>query len=261
MKRHSNRRGTDAITAIACVAMTLAMAALAPAAVEQPFYRFQSANDLYEQQDYEAALQTYRGLIEDGIVDTTLYYNAGCALAKLGQKGRASGMFERALKIDPRFAEARENLEKMRPEINGDGALFVFLPLRWLFWKMTSEEFFLVAAAAFWIACFAGIAWLLSRTATPKRLAAWIAVAGLAVFLFFGSFFLVRAERDSWIEAVVIADKSLTYSDPSETSTEQDLLSAGVKIQQIGMPSSGWVYIRLPNGRTGFIREDALELI
>ncbi len=245
------------------LALTVAALCLVPraGAVEAPFARFQAANDLYESQDYDAARQTYEGLIQDGVVDSALYYNAGCALAKQGQKGRAAGMFERALDLNPRFPEARENLQRIRPETGGDGTLFVFLPIRWLFGTMTSEEFFLLAAAAYWIACLAGIVWLVSRSIAPRRAGVWIACAAAAAFLFFGAYFCVKAERDTWLESVVLADKTLTYSDPSETSTELDLLSAGVKVRRIGMPSGGWVYIGLPNGRLGFVREAALESI
>jgi len=229
--------------------------------LDSPLARFQGANAAYKEQNYAEALEAYEALIRDGARDPILYYNAGCALAQMGQKGRATVMFERALKLRPRFPEARQNLKRIGAAPQEAGLFFLFLPFRALFRSMTAEEFFLVAVAGYWLLAAALCAWILLRPGRARFAIAFVAVVCLAVTLFFGAFFTRKDRRERWIEAIVVVDKALSRSGPSEKYSELDLLSEGVKVRQLGLPQDGWVKVQLSEGRIGYLPEQAMEVI
>jgi len=234
----------------------------APAgAIDSPLARFDAANAAYKDQKYDEALQEYEALIRDGARDPALYYNAGCALAQLGQKGRAVAMFDRALKLRPRFREAHENLARVRPRGSDGSIFFLFVPFRALFRSMTAEEFFLVCVVAYWLLAFGATGWILSRPGRIRTVSRALAWASLAALLFFGPYFLLRERADRRSEAVVIVDKALSRSGPSEKYLELDQLSEGVKVGVLSPPQDGWVKIQLPEGRIVFLPEQDIEAI
>ena len=78
---------------------------------------FAKANALYKQNKYEEALALYEQLLSQDTVDPVLYYNTGNAYAQLHRPGPAVLMYERALQLDPRDADAQENLAEIAPAI------------------------------------------------------------------------------------------------------------------------------------------------
>ncbi|MCX7016818.1 MAG: hypothetical protein NTW86_30385 [Candidatus Sumerlaeota bacterium] len=235
--------------------------ALPAAGLDAPLSRFQAANEAYKNQDCQAALQGYEGLIAEGAKDPILYYNAGCALAQLGQKGRAIAMFARALKMEPRFAEAHENLARIAPTAQEKSAFFLFLPFVALFRAATAEGFFLAAIVGWWLFALAAAAWILLRPGAARTATAAVASLSLVAALFFGVYFLAKQSQEGRIEAVVVAEKVMSRSGPSDKYTELDMLSEGVKVRMLEPPREGWVKTQLPGGRIGYLPEDAVERI
>ncbi|OPZ23083.1 MAG: Tetratricopeptide repeat protein [candidate division BRC1 bacterium ADurb.BinA364] len=230
-------------------------------AIDSPQARFQAANEAYKAQKYEEALQGYEGLIADGARDSTVYYNAGCALAQLGRRGRAAAMFERALKLEPRFEDARDNLRRVRPEAPEREPFFLLAPFAALSRAFSAETFFLLAAAGYWLLALGAGCRILLESAAWRRIAGAAAGLGLAVLLVFGPFFLHASARETRAEAIVIADKTQTRSGPSEAFLEQDLLSEGIKVRILEPAREGWVKIQLPGGAPGYVPESAIEAI
>jgi len=239
----------------------VAGAALPAAGADSALSRFQAANEAYKNQDYPAAAQGYEGLIAEGAKDPILYYNAGCALAQLGRKGRAIAMFERALRMAPRFDEARDNLARIAPATQEKPVFFLFLPFVALFRAETAEGFFLAAFVGWWLFALTAAAWILLRPGKARTGTAALASVSLVATLFFEAYFLAKRSFEERIEAVVVAEKALSRSGPSEKYTELDMLSEGVKVRMLEAPREGWVKTRLPGGRIGYLPEGAVERI
>jgi tetratricopeptide (TPR) repeat protein len=64
---------------------------------------------------YDAALEAFGRALALDPRDARNFNNRGVALAALGQTAAARADFEKALQIDPAFAEARANLQKLAP--------------------------------------------------------------------------------------------------------------------------------------------------
>lgn len=97
-----------------------ALVALAALAVWSPAAAapsYADANQAYLTGDWQRAAEQYRALDEAGIVHPNLYYNLGNAEFRLGRLGPAVYNYERALRLDPDFEDARHNLELARDTV------------------------------------------------------------------------------------------------------------------------------------------------
>jgi tetratricopeptide (TPR) repeat protein len=72
---------------------------------------FDSANMAYHDGAMTEAIDAYEQLIADNVVDAFVFYNLGSAYYRVGRYGPAIANFERALRLDPGFTDARDNLD------------------------------------------------------------------------------------------------------------------------------------------------------
>jgi hypothetical protein len=84
-------------------------------AIAAPSYA--DANQAYLTGDWSSAAQQYTALVDAGIVHPHLYYNLGNAYFRQGRVGPAIYNYERALRLDPGFDDARANLALARKSV------------------------------------------------------------------------------------------------------------------------------------------------
>ena len=70
----------------------------------------QLADSAYAADNFAEAAELYRQIISTEGTSPELLYNLGNCYYRLGQPGKAIVSYERALRIDPTFADARTNL-------------------------------------------------------------------------------------------------------------------------------------------------------
>lgn len=88
--------------------------ALSASAVPETLQRADSA---YAREDYRLAAQLYAKTLEESGPSPTVFYNLGNTNYRLNKIGKAILNYERALKLDPSFEEARTNLEFVNSKI------------------------------------------------------------------------------------------------------------------------------------------------
>ena len=71
----------------------------------------QQANQLYSEGEYRQAADAYEQLLQEQGVAPELYYNLGNAYFKAGEVALSILNYERALRLNPRFDDARYNLQ------------------------------------------------------------------------------------------------------------------------------------------------------
>lgn len=99
------------LTAIALLAIfAVAAFALAPTPTSDPA-TLAAANRLYEAGHYAEAAQMYEQLAEQGVEDSTLFYNLGNAHYQQGNVAQAIIDYQRAAQLAPRDADIQANLE------------------------------------------------------------------------------------------------------------------------------------------------------
>lgn len=94
-------------TAIRHIIMVLACLMAIPAADALSFG--QQADSAYNQENFRKAAELYTRALKETGPDALLYYNLGNTYYRLDSVGLAIVNYERALKVDPSFADARTN--------------------------------------------------------------------------------------------------------------------------------------------------------
>jgi tetratricopeptide (TPR) repeat protein len=258
----------------ACVAP--AAAAEAPSA--DPAATFEHANQAFEQgaalldtdkakahAHLDEAIEGYRSLIDDdGITNPKLYYNLGNAYMMEGDLGRAIVAYRRASRLNSEDENLRANLAYARSRVETsfrtDEASRVYRAL--LGWQNGIP---IRARLAAFVVLF-GVGWLIGlirlTEAGRRALPRWAMVVALVLSALPAASLALTAERRGTVQGVVVADAATGRKGP-ETSYEPSFtrdLSGGVEFRLLES-RPGWVYVRLPDGRTTWLTRDSVEII
>ncbi len=221
-----------------------------------------AANQLYNTGKYQEAIRKYQYVIGQGFESSELYYNLGNAFYKSGNATYAIINYERAKKLAPNDDDIRYNLELARTQIVDN---IVTLPepgfLRW--WKALISS----QSISFWgtvsiITFFAFLTlfglFLFSRSFRLKRLSFWFSVTALFFSLITFSFGSTLKSKLLKHNTAVITERSVKVkASPSETGTELFIVHEGVTVQ-LTDELGEWVYVSLPDGNKGWVKEEAI---
>jgi|Deesub1362B_J571_1020462.scaffolds.fasta_scaffold00638_3 tetratricopeptide (TPR) repeat protein len=232
---------------------------------DQKDYLFQKGNDLYRQEKYEEALQAYQEILDMGYESADLYYNIGNAYYKLGEYPRAILFYERALRLRPDDEDIRFNLQLANlsvvdkiPQLPELFYIRLFRQFRDLF---SLHTWTWLALGSYFFFAFGLIFWILARRPRIRSLARFIAVFSCGVCLVFSLTFYSKARSMSHnVEAIVMSSSVDVLSAPGESGTEIFTIHAGLKVK-IVEESGDWYEIKLPDGKTGWLKKEHLEII
>ena len=108
------------------ISLALALSVSAGTATAGPLD--QQADSAYSADRFEEAARLYRKAIAEYGSSAELYYNLGNSYYRLGSPGKAIVAYERALRIDPTFSDARTNLDFVNsrlPDRQGERGTFM----------------------------------------------------------------------------------------------------------------------------------------
>ena len=231
---------------------------------------FQTGLDFFEKGDFKPAAENFERIRENGNGHSPeLYFNLGNCFLKLRQPGRAVLNYERALRLDPRFEPARQNLALVRQSLADDfgEADDIFLSRFWAKIRDSARP-----ETWAWLTVFLGIltaAGLGLRLFQPpffekfnsKKIGT--AVFNLAGFLFLATFFLAKNAADrlqNSREAILIMEKTGVFSSPDPKSEQLAEIHEGSKIG-IEDKIEDWLKVSLPDGEIGWLPAAAVEKI
>ena len=72
---------------------------------------FNEANEFYLKKDYEKSAELYEHLIENGYVNSQIFYNLGNSYYRLNKIGQAVWAYRNAIKFSPRDNDIVHNLK------------------------------------------------------------------------------------------------------------------------------------------------------
>jgi len=206
--------------------------------------RFQAGNQHYQNRQFQEALAQYKSLIDAGIEDPVLFYNAGNAYAQLGEEGEAVVMYERARRLAPRDPDIRRNLAFVRPS-QAPRPFVLWRPFLYLRDAFTLNEW-LLAFEVFllWVALAAAV-WFLARGEAVRTAARALLVAGIVLGLIVAAFVPWRwhVERGRRI-GVVVAENVVSRHGPSATLAQHLKLAEGTRVRILGEQPGGWLAVR-----------------
>jgi len=231
---------------------------------------FNQANSLYNQANYEGALELYLKLDEIGIKNADLYYNIANTYMKKKdiQIGKAILYYNRALHYKNGDSAILKNLNLARNFVISDiynivdekeDNIFhkIFLSLYYTFNINTLTILVIVLSFIFSISL---LFYFISMK--KHKILFRISIFVCVVLVIFLSILFFRIYFELFIDyGVVITDNSKVFSAPSEKQQVLFVLSEGVEVEIKDIASDEWFLISLPNGLSGYIKTDNIEQI
>ena len=220
---------------------------------------FTTANILLEAGKYEKAVGIYEQLIDQGAVDSSLFFNLGSAYYQQGDSGRAMLNYKRAYQLDPRDADIKEAVKIMEESTTGNpglptaaGPIFDIANLT-RSWLTINES--AISLLALWsISLILLMIYRMLDHGRSRRIIAVLTVFAILIFALFGVSLGSRMfVEKSQPEAVVIASEVVLNWEPkTESSTDLylkngariNLLDAQgdwIKLSTAGNTIQGWV--------------------
>jgi tetratricopeptide (TPR) repeat protein len=237
--------------------VALLLASSPPAPAPAPSERFERANALYRGGDFGGAAREYEALASDGFTSAALHLNLGNARLRLGRRGPAIASWERALRIDPRDDDARENLRAARSE-DPDRALVGEPTLLARLVERTSDGFAVALFAVPWWILWGALALRRGRRGAPRRALTGLALLATLGVLAGATLLAGRARDRRQPLAVLVAPTSAAREGPSAALKGAFELHEGTRVRVIGTQGD-FVRIRLDGGLEGWIARADLE--
>src|SRR5690606_10427694 len=226
---------------------------------------FEQGNALYNNGEYEQAIQKYEAIIGNGKHSAELYYNLGNAHYKLNHIAPSIYYYEKALQLEPNDKEIKNNIAFAHnmtidvvdaiPEVG----LSKFINN--LSKSMTFENWGLasIVFVVFFVILF--LMYYFANTSTRKRLTFIVSMVSIVLACFalsfaFHNYDLMQSDQP----AIVFAQESQVKSEPNLRSTESFKLHEGTKLQILDTVNN-WKKIKLADGKMGWIPSEDIKVL
>lgn len=224
----------------------------------------EKANQLYSQGQFSDAAKLYEEELKKG-VSPHIYYNLGNSYYKTGEIGLAILNYERALRLDPRYRNARYNLsiaqDKVVDSVDATPAFWIKRITRSFIgfyssnsWAVVSFIFFLLMLASFFVFAF-------SQIRKRRKIGFYVMIISGVVFIF--SFVFSGIRKDQFVkhnEAIILNATVIVKSSPDKNGSDLFQLHEGSKVT-VKSTLSGWSEIEFENGAIGWVEESTIARI
>ncbi|REL25053.1 SH3 domain-containing protein [Rhodohalobacter sp. SW132] len=226
--------------------------------------RFDEATNLLEEQRYADAIESYKSIADDGHVSGALWLNLGVAYAHLDSLGKAKYYLMRSAEFPETESMARESLDVVENRFSRRSAVLPMLP--WDRFFQWADEYFgsvtLLILGLILLNVGAGFvlaAWFRPGYKKPFKYLSITSGALAAVFMSVSLY--VDYQNARYETGVTIDRQSSVYSRPDTQSAVEATAYEGYTMRvdlRESESEAGWFYIRLENGRFGWIEENAV---
>ncbi len=225
-----------------------------------------AANQAYIEGRWSDAVQGYELISGMGLESAALYCNTGDAYFKEGNMPMAILFYERALKSDPSYEDARYNLELLNSTIQDRIDIVPEFIL-----KVWARDICYIMDSNSWTVCFLVLVamtlalllvFLLAPTAAGRRAGFFSGIVTLLLALSALSFALwQKKDYMSADSAIVMRPVTSVKSSPSaEASKDLFILHEGTKVRILDTVGK-WNNISLADGRQGWLPSDDIAII
>ena len=225
-----------------------------------------SANQAYMEGRWADAAADYELISGMGLESASLYCNTGDAYFKDGNVPMAILFYERALKLDPSYEDARYNLQLLNSTIQDR-----IDPVPDFILKVWAKDICYLMNSDAWAVCFIvllaltlalALLFILGVTAAGRRTGFFTGIVTLLLAIASLSFSIwQKNDYMSADDAIVIRPVTSVKSSPSsEASTDLFILHEGTKVKILDKVGN-WNNIELADGRQGWLLSKDLEII
>lgn len=243
----------------------LLLAVLAMAPLSSPAITKANADAEYAKGNYQQAIIDYKELLSKG-VSAELYYNLGNAYYRTNEIAQAVLAYERALLLSPGDNDIRTNLQFVRTKtidkITPVNEMFFITWLHtfrnltdadgWARWSIASTVVALVLLLVF----------LFASRVFLRKVGFYGAVLSLVVFVVC----VVCATRQKYAAehrngAIVISSSVSVKQTPADSSNDVFVIHEGTRVDITDSTMKGWRAIKTADGREGWLKTSAIEVI
>lgn len=227
---------------------------------------WEQAVEYYSQDNYPQAVEAFKAIEALGYVSPELYYNIGNAYYKMsGYIAYSILYYEKALKLDPTYEDAKANLEFVHQfTLDKIETVPEFVLVTWIKdirRSLSSNGWgYLAIALAALVAIFILIFRFGSNMAM-RRISFILAIICI-IFEVFSVAFSVGLKNDVLSEdsAIVVTPVSSLKSSPNTTGKSLLILHEGAKVEILDELGE-WKKVELSDGRQGWILTREIEII
>ena len=220
----------------------------------------------YSSGDWEGAAAAWGAIEAEGLESPELYYNIGNAFFKSSDYAHAILYYERALKLDPSYSDARFNLEfareSVQDRIESVPEFFLKTWVRKLGYLFSSDMWAVLFLILVGLALAGGLLFLLGSGGAVRRTGFFAGLAALLLaFCCLGFASSQKAAYNRADSAIVTVPVSSVRSSPGAgASKDLFVLHEGTKVRILDEVGEWW-NIELSDGRQGWLPASDLELI
>lgn len=227
---------------------------------------YRSANDSYAAGNWQDAVESYSSVESLGLESAALYCNLGNAWYKAGDVAKAILYYERALKLDPSYSDARYNMtvvsDYIQDRIEPVPEFILKTWARNLCYALDSDAWAVAGLVFLAVVAVSLLLLFLSASLAWRRTGFF---AAIVFFLFsltsLSCAFWQKADYSRKDGAIIMAPVVSVKSSPSsEASTDLFILHEGTKVlilDEVG----DWRNIELADGRQGWMQSADMEII
>ena len=244
----------------------LLMIPIASSAENYPDSLWNAANEAYAQERWEDAVNDYTAIAEASMESAPLWCNLGSAWYKSGNLGKAILCYERALKLDPSYEDARYNLELLNAmKLDRLESVPELILATWMknLGRTLDSDSWAVCFLVFLVLTLAMVLlFILGSSATSRRAGFFTGVVCLLLAVASLSFSLwQKNEYMKADKAIIMKPVSSVKSSPSgDSAKDLFVLHEGTKVQVLDNVG-GWSNIELSDGRQGWLPSSDIEII
>jgi tetratricopeptide (TPR) repeat protein len=221
---------------------------------------FEAARKAYDAGNFSAAESGYMDLLKAQPQNAALWYDLGNSYFKGGNLGLAIAAYQSAFDLRPRSADIRYNLSFALRKAGEELSPQEIPPILYYLFHFFSR---IELEGLAWLACWATLLLGFTLLTVPSiyRTLKTPALAALALWIFFGAWWLARYEIDPWPLGVVKTADAEMRSGPGENFNVTVTVPEGRRAEILS-DSAQWLEIgTLKEGARGWIEKSAVEAV
>ncbi|MBR1630884.1 MAG: tetratricopeptide repeat protein [Paludibacteraceae bacterium] len=232
--------------------------------VQTPEEVYAEANKDYADGNYREAVCKYERILKDYGQSAEIYYNLGNAYYRAGEIAASILNYERALRLEPSYSDAKANLaianartidriDEQKSLLGGwlSNVTALFHSTTWTYISVITFVLFLGLVFLF----------VFGKTPSMRKLGFYTGVCCLLLSVI--SLFLAykrHAVETDHSEAILMPTEVNVKSSPDEHGTDIFLIHSGCKVR-IGESIGDWCEVSLSDGTKGWVKASVLERI
>ena len=227
--------------------------------------KLQQANNMYSQAEYKMAIKEYQEVLANEGVAPEIFYNLANAYYKSNEIGRSILNYERALRLNPMFEDARYNLAIAQTKVVDNIVKApTFVLFEWIQYliKVLSSNAWLLFSVTFFILCLIfGFVFVFASLRTLRVISFYTLICMFVCSMITCTFSGIRKNQiENHHEAIVMSGVITAKSSPDKSGTDLFQLHEGTKVE-VKSTLGNWIEIEIGNGSVGWVEKVHTETI